>query len=90
MHFHPLTCMCTLICTLCLAPPWKASRNASCAMGCHVRLNLPPINFPGGINKSGLAGSSKGGIIWEGDYLTLLLCTRDGAKNIVPGVPEID
>ena len=53
---------------------------------------LPRILSPGGRNKPGLAGWPKGEIIGggRGIYLALLLCTRDWAKNIVPGVPQID
>ena len=54
-----------------------------------ARMNLP-INSHEGISKSGLAGWPKGGMIKGGHYLTLLLCTRDRAKSIVPGVPQID
>ena len=48
----------------------------------------PPLIPPGAyINQGWLAGQ-RGGLLgaW-GDYLTLLLCTRDRAKNFVPGVP---
>ena len=62
--------------------------NAYCKRKATVQANPPPpFNSLGGINKSGLAGWPKGGIIKGGGYLTLLLCTRDRAKNIVPGVP---
>ena len=64
------------------------SQQTSCTHWVH-QLTPPPLSLIllGAQKNQGWLAGQKGELLRGGYYLTLLLFTRDRAKNIVPGVP---